>query len=55
MRYLKAFSERQLIDHRRNENVRNEIQIFDINARIKFYQLELMQHLGGMEQNRFHK
>jgi hypothetical protein len=55
MRFLKAFSERQLIHHRRNEDARNEIQTFDINARMEYFQLELPQHLGGTEQNRFHK
>jgi hypothetical protein len=55
IRFLKAFSDRQLIDHRRDEDVRNKIEIVDINSRIKYYQLDLLQHPGGTEENRFHE
>jgi hypothetical protein len=45
----------RLIDHRRNEDIREEIQIIDINSRIEDYQMKWLQHLGRMEQNRIPK
>jgi hypothetical protein len=45
----------RLIGHRRNEDIREELQIIDINSRIKDYQIKWLQHLERMEQNRIHK
>jgi hypothetical protein len=51
MRYLKAYSEHQLIEHRRNEDVRNELQTFDLNARnVTSWSC---CKTGGTERNRF--
>jgi hypothetical protein len=35
MRFLRSVAGYRLIDHRRNEDIREEIQIIDINSRIK--------------------
>jgi hypothetical protein len=45
----------RLIDHRRNEDVKEELQITDINSRIKDYQIKWLQHSERMEQNRIPK
>jgi hypothetical protein len=45
----------RVIDHRRNEGIREEILIIDINSRIKDYQIKWLQHLERMEQNRILK
>jgi hypothetical protein len=52
MRFLRSVAGNRLIDHRRNEGIREEIQIIDINSRIKDYQIKWLQHLERMEQNR---
>jgi hypothetical protein len=44
-----------LIDHRRNGEIRAELQIFDIKLRIKDYQTNWSKHLGRMEKNTFPK
>jgi hypothetical protein len=51
MRFLRSVAGYRLIDHRRNEDIREEIQIIDINSRIKDYQIKWLQHLERMEQN----
>jgi hypothetical protein len=55
MRFLRSAAGYRLIDHRRNEELREEIQIIDINSRIKDYQIKWLQHLERMEQNRISK
>jgi hypothetical protein len=45
----------RLIDHRRNKDIREELQIIDINSRIKDYQIQWLKHLERMEQNRIPK
>jgi hypothetical protein len=45
----------RLIDQRRNEGIREELQIIDINSRIKDYHINWLQHLERMEQNRIPK
>jgi hypothetical protein len=55
MRFLRSVAGYRLIDHRRNEDIREELQIIDINSRIKDYQIKWLQHLKRMEQNRFPK
>jgi hypothetical protein len=52
MRLLRSVAGYRLIDHRRNEDIREEIQIIDVNSRIKDYQTKWLQHLERMEQNR---
>jgi hypothetical protein len=42
-------------DHRRNEDVSEELQIVDINSRIKDYHMKWLQYLGRVEQNTFPK
>jgi hypothetical protein len=39
----------------RNEGIREELQIIDINSRIKDYKINWLQHLERMEQNRIPK
>jgi hypothetical protein len=39
MRFLRSVAGYRLIDHRRNEDIREELQIKDINPRIKDYQI----------------
>jgi hypothetical protein len=55
MRFLRSVAGYRLIDHRRNEDIREELQIIDINSRIKDYQIKWLQHLERMEQNRIPK
>jgi hypothetical protein len=55
MRFLRSVAGYRLIDHRRNEDVREELQIVDINSRIKDYEIKWLQHLERMEQNRIPK
>jgi hypothetical protein len=52
MRFLRSVAGYRLIDHRRNEDKREEIQIIDINSGIKDYQIKWLQHLERMERNR---
>jgi hypothetical protein len=52
MRFLISVIGYRLIDHRRNEDISEELQIIDINSRIKDYQIKWLQHLERMEQNR---
>jgi hypothetical protein len=40
MRFLRLLGGYRLIDQRRNEDVREELQIIDINSRIKDYQIK---------------
>jgi hypothetical protein len=55
MRFLRSMTGYRLTYHRRNEDIREEIQIIDINPRIKDYQIKWLQHLERMEQNRIPK
>jgi hypothetical protein len=55
MRFLRSVAGQGLIDHRRNEDIREELQIIDINSRMKDYQIKWLQHLERMEQNRIPK
>jgi hypothetical protein len=55
MRFLRSVAGYRLTDHRRDEDIREEIQIKDINSRIKDYQIKWLQHLERMEQNRIPK
>jgi hypothetical protein len=55
MRFLRSMVGYLLIDHRRNEDIREELQIIDINSRIKNYQIKWFQSLDRMEQNRIPK
>jgi hypothetical protein len=55
MRFLTSVAGYRLIDHRRNEDIREGIQIIDINSRIKDYQIKCLQRLERMEQNRIPK
>jgi hypothetical protein len=55
MRFLRSVAGYRLIDHKRNEVIREELQIIDINSRIKDYQIKWLQHLERMEQNRIPK
>jgi hypothetical protein len=50
MRFLRSAAGYRLIDHRRNEDTREELQIIDINSRITDYQIKWLQHLERMEQ-----
>jgi hypothetical protein len=45
----------RLIDYRRNEDIREELQIIDINSRIKNYKIKWLQNFERMEQNRIPK
>jgi hypothetical protein len=45
----------RLIHRRCNEDIREELQITDINSRIKDYQIKWLQQLERMEQNRIPK
>jgi hypothetical protein len=40
MRFLRSMAGYRLIDHRRNEDIREERQIQDINSRIKDYEIK---------------
>jgi hypothetical protein len=51
VRFLRSVAAYRLIDHRRNEDVREVLQIIDINSRIKDYQIKLLQHLEKIKQN----
>jgi hypothetical protein len=55
MRFLRSVAGYRLTDHRRNEDIREELQIIDINSRIKDYQIKWLQHLERKEQNRIPK
>jgi hypothetical protein len=55
MPFLRSVAGYRLIDHGRNEDVREELQITDINSIIKDYQIKWLQHLERMEQNRIPK
>jgi hypothetical protein len=55
MRFLRSVAGYRLIGHRRNEGIREELQIIDINLRIENYQIKWLQHLERMEQNRIPK
>jgi hypothetical protein len=55
MHFLRSVAGYRLIDHRCNEDTREELQIIDINSRIKDYQIKWLQHLERMEQNRIPK
>jgi hypothetical protein len=52
MRFLRSVAGNRLIDHRRNVDIKEEIQIIDTNSRIKNYQIKWLQQLERMEQNR---
>jgi hypothetical protein len=52
MFFLRSVAGYRLIDHRRNEDIREEIQIIDINSRIKDYQIKWLQlRKNGTKQN----
>jgi hypothetical protein len=51
MSSLRSVAGHRLIDHRRNEDIREELQIIDIYSRIKDYQIKWLQHLERLEQN----
>jgi hypothetical protein len=51
IRFLRSVAGYRLIDHRRNEDIREEIQIININSRIKDYQIKWLQHLKRTKQN----
>jgi hypothetical protein len=51
MRFLRSVAGYRLIDHRRNEDITEVIQIIDINSRITDYQIKWLQHFERMEQN----
>jgi hypothetical protein len=51
MRFLRSVKGFRSIDHKRNEDIREELQILGINSRIKDYQIKWLQHLERMEQN----
>jgi hypothetical protein len=53
--FVRSVAGYRLIDHRRNEDIREELQIIDINSRIKDCQIKWLQHLERMEQNRIPK
>jgi hypothetical protein len=55
MRFLRSVAGYRLIHRRRNEDIREELQITVINSRIKVYQIKLLQHLERLEQNRIPK
>jgi hypothetical protein len=55
IRFLRSVAGYRLIDHRRNEDIREELQIIDINSGIKDYQIKWFQHFERMEQNRITK
>jgi hypothetical protein len=55
IRFLRSVAGYRLIDHRRNEGIREELQIIDINSRISDCQIKWLQHLERMEQNRIPK
>jgi hypothetical protein len=55
MRFLRSVAGYRLIYHRRNEDIREELQIIDTNSRTKDYQIKWLQHLERMEQNRISK
>jgi hypothetical protein len=55
MRFIRSVAGYRLIDHKRNEDIREELQIIDVNSRIKDYQIKWLQHLERMEQNRIPK
>jgi hypothetical protein len=40
MRFLRAVSGYRLIDHTRNEDIREALQNFDVNSRIKDYEIK---------------
>jgi hypothetical protein len=50
MRFLRPVAGYRLIDNRRNEDIREELLIIDVNSRIKDYQIKWLQHLERMEQ-----
>jgi hypothetical protein len=51
MRFLRSVAGYSLIDHTRNEDIRDELQIVDTNSRIKDYKIKWLQYLERMEQN----
>jgi hypothetical protein len=53
IRFLRSVAGYRLIDHRRNEDIREELQIIDINSRISDCQIKWFQHLERMEQTEF--
>jgi hypothetical protein len=55
MCFLRSVACYRLIVHRRDEDIREELQIIDINSRIKGYQITWLQHLERMDQNRIPK
>jgi hypothetical protein len=55
MPFLRSVAGYRLIDHRRSECIREELQITDINSRIKYYQMKWLKNLERMEQNRIPK
>jgi hypothetical protein len=55
MCFLRSVAGYRSIDHRCNEDIREELQIIDINSRIKDYQIKWLQRLEIMEQNRIPK
>jgi hypothetical protein len=55
MRFRRSVAGYSLIDHTRNDDVREELQIIDINSRTKDYEIKWLQHLERMVQNRIPK
>jgi hypothetical protein len=54
MRFLSAGPGYRLTDlTQRNEDIREELKIVDINSRIKDYQINWLQRFGRMQQNGF--
>jgi hypothetical protein len=51
MSFLRSVAGYRLIDHRRNDDIREELQIIDIDSGIKYYQIKWLQHSERMEQN----
>jgi hypothetical protein len=44
MRFQRSVAGYRLIDHRRNEDIREELHLLDINSRIKDYHIKWLQH-----------
>lgn len=53
MRFLRAVAGYRLIDQRRSEDIRRELQIEDIISKIKNYQIKWLEHVERMNQDRF--
>lgn len=55
MRYLRSVAGISRLEHMRNEEIRNELQIEELNQLVKDYQSKWMHHLDRMEEERFPK